>query len=215
MARLKEKYLNEALGKKYRQRPAIVNWWLRGGIAAAVAAAFVIIFAGVVNYFPVTAYAMSKIGFLGDLARAVTLDESMRVCLEKEYAQYVGNYYGTPKAPVEAWLTEGRDVVLEIEVQGGAQIKKLCPDCVSIFILPPSMEVLEKRLRGRGTEADKVVQSRLEAAKREIPCAREYDYIVYNDRLEDAVADVQAILRAEKRKYARNSDCIERVYPNA
>lgn len=89
-----------------------------------------------------------------------------------EYAQYVGNYYGTPKAPVEAWLTEGRDVVLEIEVQGGAQIKKLCPDCVSIFILPPSMEVLEKRLRGRGTEADKVVQSRLEAAKREIPCAR-------------------------------------------
>ena len=132
-----------------------------------------------------------------------------------EYAQYVGNYYGTPKAPVEAWLTEGRDVVLEIEVQGGAQIKKLCPDCVSIFILPPSMEVLEKRLRGRGTEADKVVQSRLEAAKREIPCAREYDYIVYNDRLEDAVADVQAILRAEKRRYARNSDCIERVYPNA
>ena len=132
-----------------------------------------------------------------------------------EYAQYVGNYYGTPKAPVDAWLTEGRDVVLEIEVQGGAQIKKLCPDCVSIFILPPSMEVLEKRLRGRGTEADKVVQSRLEAAKREIPCARECDYIVYNDRLEDAVADVQAILRAEKRRYARNSDCIERVYPNA
>ena len=87
---VEEKYLNEALGKKYRQRPAIVNWWLRGGIAAAVAAAFVIIFAGVVNYFPVTAYAMSKIGFLGDLARAVTLDESMRVCLEKEYAQYVG-----------------------------------------------------------------------------------------------------------------------------
>ena len=81
---VEEKYLNEALGKKYRQRPAIVNWGLRGGIAAAVAAAFVIIFAGVVNYFPVTAYAMSKIGFLGDLARAVTLDESMRVCLEKE-----------------------------------------------------------------------------------------------------------------------------------
>ena len=132
-----------------------------------------------------------------------------------EHAEYVGNCYGTPREPVEEWLAQGLDVVLEIDVQGGAQIKKLCPDCVSIFILPPSMEVLEKRLRGRGTEADKVVQSRLEAAKREIPCAREYDYIVYNDRLEDAVADVQAILRAEKRKYARNSDCIERVYPNA
>ena len=132
-----------------------------------------------------------------------------------EHTQYNGNYYGSPAGPIREELAKGRDVVLEIEVQGGAQIKKLCPDCVSIFILPPSMEVLEKRLRGRGTEADKVVQSRLEAAKREIPCAREYDYIVYNDRLEDAVADVQAILRAEKRKYARNSDCIERVYPNA
>lgn len=132
-----------------------------------------------------------------------------------EYAEYVGNLYGTPRGPVEQWLSEGHDVVLEIEVQGGAQIKKLAPDCVSVFITPPSMEVLEKRLRGRGTEADKVVQSRLEAAKREIPCAREYDYIVYNDRLEDAVADVQAILRAEKRRYARNRDCIERVYPNA
>ena len=83
-----------------------------------------------------------------------------------EYAQYVGNYYGTPKAPVEAWLTEGRDVVLEIEVQGGAQIKKLCPDCVSIFILPPSMEVLEKRLRGRGTENEVTIRMRLETAGR-------------------------------------------------
>ncbi len=132
-----------------------------------------------------------------------------------EHAQYVGNYYGTPKAPVEKWLDEGRDVVLEIEVQGGQQIKKLCPDCVSVFLLPPSMEVLEKRLRGRGTEEDAVVQKRLGAAREEIPHAQEYDYIVYNDRLEDAVADVQAILRAEKRKYSRNRDCIERVLENA
>ena len=77
-----------------------------------------------------------------------------------EHAEYVGNYYGTPKEPVEQWTSQGRDVVLEIEVQGGAQIKKLMPDCVSVFILPPSMAVLEKRLRGRGTEDEATVQKR-------------------------------------------------------
>lgn len=132
-----------------------------------------------------------------------------------EHAQYVGNYYGTPRGPVEAWREEGRDVVLEIEVQGGAQIKKICPDCVSVFLLPPSMQVLEKRLRGRGTEEDSVVQKRLAVAREEIPHASEYDYVVYNDRLEDAVLDIQAILRAEKRKYTRNSDCMERVFTDA
>ena len=69
-----------------------------------------------------------------------------------EYTEYCGNFYGTPKAPVEEWPQKGFDVVLEIEVDGGAQIKKLMPDCVSVFILPPSMKVLEKRLRNRGTE---------------------------------------------------------------
>lgn len=132
-----------------------------------------------------------------------------------EHAQYVGNYYGTPRAPVDRWLEEGRDVVLEIEVQGGAQIKRLRPDCVSVFILPPSMEVLEKRLRGRGTEEEDVVRQRLQKAREEIPHAAEYDYIVYNDRLEDAVADIQAVLRAEKRKYSRNLDCVERMDANA
>ncbi len=132
-----------------------------------------------------------------------------------EHAQYVGNYYGTPRGPVEEWRGQGHDVVLEIEVQGGRQVKKLAPDCVSVFILPPSMEVLEKRLRGRGTEPDEAVCRRLETARQEIPCAKGYDYIVYNDRLEDAVADLEAIIRAEKRKYTRNSDCIERVLEDA
>lgn len=142
-------------------------------------------------------------------------EEMIRTGQMLEHAQYVGNYYGTPRGPVEQWREQGRDVVLEIEVQGGQQVKRLCPDCVSVFLMPPSMEVLEKRLRGRGTEEDAVVQKRLAAAREEIPCAKGYDYIVYNDRLEDAVADVQAILRAEKRKYTRNSDCIERVLTNA
>lgn len=132
-----------------------------------------------------------------------------------EHAQYVGNYYGTPRGPVEDWRRQGRDVVLEIEVQGGQQVKQLAPDCVSVFILPPSMGVLEKRLRGRGTEPDETVRQRLDTARQEIPCARGYDYIVYNDRLEDAVDDLRAIIRAEKRKYSRNRDCIERVLEDA
>lgn len=132
-----------------------------------------------------------------------------------EHAEYVGNYYGTPRDPVEEWLAAGNDVVLEIEVQGGTQVKKLMPECVSIFILPPSMKVLEERLRGRGTEAEETVQKRLSTARREIPQAKEYDYIVFNDRLEDAVNDIQSILRAEKLKYSRNTDSTERVLNNA
>lgn len=132
-----------------------------------------------------------------------------------EYAQYVGSYYGTPREPVEQWMAQGKDVVLEIEVQGGAQIKKLMPGCVSIFILPPSMEVLEKRLRDRGTEEDATVRKRLEKAREEIPHAKDYDYVVFNDRLEDAVEDLRAILRAEKRKYHRNETAVERVLEHA
>ena len=132
-----------------------------------------------------------------------------------EHAEYVGNYYGTPRDPVEEWLSRGREVVREIEVQGGAQVKKLMPECVSVFILPPSMKVLGERLRGRGTEAEETVQKRLAAARQELPQAKEYDYLVFNDRLEDAVEDILAILRAEKLKYSRNTDSIERVLNDA
>lgn len=128
-----------------------------------------------------------------------------------EYAEYVGNYYGTPKLPVENWLSQGKDVVLEIEVQGGAQIKQLMPDCVSVFIVPPSMSILEKRLRDRGTENDETVRRRLETARQELTRAKDYDYIVINDRLEDAVDDLQAVLRGEKRRYSRNQEMIEAV----
>lgn len=132
-----------------------------------------------------------------------------------EHARYVDNYYGTPRGPVEEWTGKGLDVVLEIEVQGGAQVKRLMPECVSIFIMPPSLEVLAERLRGRGTEDEATVLKRLETARQEIPHAAEYDYIVTNDRLEDAVEDIRAILRAEKLKYSRNTDCIERMLENA
>ena len=132
-----------------------------------------------------------------------------------EHAEYVGNYYGTPRGPVEDWLSKGYDVFLEIEVQGGAQVKKLMPECVSIFVVPPSMKVLEERLRGRGTEEEATLQERLSTARQEIPHASDYDYIVINDRLEDAVTDILAILRSEKLKYSRNTDSAERVLNNA
>lgn len=132
-----------------------------------------------------------------------------------EHAGYVDHYYGTPKVPVDKWLSEGYDVVLEIEVQGGAQVKALRPDCVSVFIMPPSMQVLEERLRGRGTEDEATVQKRLGMAKEELPHAEKYDYIVWNDRVENAVEDILAILKAEKCNYIRNTDCVERVLNNA
>ena len=128
-----------------------------------------------------------------------------------EHAEYVGNCYGTPKAPVEEWLNQGLDVVLEIDVQGGSQIKNLAPDCVSVFITPPTMEVLEKRLRDRGTEDEETICKRLATARQELTFAEGYDYIVINDKLEDAVEDMQAILRSEKRKSARNPGFIQRV----
>ncbi len=126
-----------------------------------------------------------------------------------EYAEYVGNLYGTPKGPVDQWLDEGHDVVLEIEVQGGAQIKKIVPDCVSVFIVPPSLEVLEKRLRGRGTEEEGTIIKRLATARQELTQAGIYDYVVVNDRLEDAVNDMLAILRSEKLRYARDPGFVE------
>lgn len=132
-----------------------------------------------------------------------------------EWARYGGNYYGTPRFAVERGLAAGLDVVLEIEVKGGAQVKQLMPECVSIFILPPSMKVLEKRLRGRGTEEEETIQKRLAKAREEIPHAKDYDYIVYNDALEDAVSDLRAIIQAEKLRFCRNTNSIERVLEDA
>ncbi len=126
-----------------------------------------------------------------------------------EHAEFCDNFYGTPKAPVEELTKKGKDVVLEIEVKGGAQIKKLIPDCVSIFITPVSLEVLEKRLRNRGTETEDAVLKRLATAKVELKEAHNYDYIVINDKLEDAVEDVKSIIKAEKLRYLRNKENLD------
>ena len=120
-----------------------------------------------------------------------------------EYAEYNGNYYGTPKAPIEQWLSEGKNVLLEIEVQGAMQVMQNADDYVSIFIVAPSMETLEARLRGRGTETDDVIQGRLAAAKTELSVADRYQYMVINDEVEKAVERIEAILLAESLRYHR------------
>ena len=117
-----------------------------------------------------------------------------------EYTNYAGNYYGTPKAPVEKWLSEGKDVILKIEVDGCAQIKRKIPEAIGIFILPPSEEELERRLRSRATDTEEAVQKRLETALNELSCADSYDYRVVNDDLSKCVDDILEILKKNKKK---------------
>ena len=122
-----------------------------------------------------------------------------------EHASYVGNSYGTLEGPVQQALDEGRDVVLEIEVQGAQMVKRRRPDAVLVFVAPPSFAELERRLRGRGTESDEKIGRRLETARQELRQAAGFDYIVINDRVEQAGEELMAILfaercRSEKRK---------------
>lgn len=132
-----------------------------------------------------------------------------------EYTNYSGNYYGTPTAPVKKLLSEGKVVIFNIEVEGGESIKKIFPDACKIFIVPPSLEVLEHRLRSRGTDDEAAILKRLSAATDELSRACEYDYIVKNDVLEDAVDDVMAIIRAERLKIYNNKNIVSEVIKNA
>lgn len=120
-----------------------------------------------------------------------------------EYAEFVGNYYGTPVDEVEKQLEEGNEVVLEIEVQGALQVREKMTDAVFIFIAPPSMDALYSRLKKRGTEPEEVIQERIEKAKRELGLAYKYDYIVVNDEVNNAADRIMAIIRAEHAKTER------------
>ncbi len=113
-----------------------------------------------------------------------------------EFAQYGKNFYGTPKAPIDKWLDEGKTIILKIEVQGAKKIKELYPDAVGIFIMPPSMDELEKRLRFRGTESEDDIQRRLDIAKSEIEKSVDYDYLVVNDEIDLASDNVLNIVKA-------------------
>ena len=122
-----------------------------------------------------------------------------------EHAQFAGNCYGTPKEAVEKNLEKGIDVVLEIEVQGALQVKEKCPDALLVFVMPPSFEELRRRLTGRGTEDEETVRRRLSNAGREMEAAKQYDYIVVNQTVEDAADQLEQIVCAAKHtaKYLR------------
>lgn len=131
-----------------------------------------------------------------------------------EYAQYGVNFYGTPKEPVDNWLSEGKIVILKIDVQGCESIKNIYPDALTVFITPPSMTVLEKRLRRRGTETDEDVERRLKIAVDEINKIPLYEYVVINDELEKAVDDVYTIIKAEQMKVSRRNNILSEVKDN-
>ncbi|MEG1683057.1 MAG: guanylate kinase [Oscillospiraceae bacterium] len=126
-----------------------------------------------------------------------------------EYAEYVGNFYGTPKKYVDQAMAEGRDVILDIEIQGAMQVCGQRPDTVRIFIAPPSWEELEHRLSARGTDSPEKVQKRLLRAKVEFQTAHTYDYFVINDTVERAAAELNAILIAEHCRPAERMEMID------
>ncbi len=126
--------------------------------------------------------------------------ENVENDLMLEYAQYGANFYGTPVGPVKHLLAQGKTVILNIEVQGGKNVRRLIPDAVEIFVAPPSLKELERRLVNRGTETRDAIDRRLLIAQAELQCACDYDYIVVNDVLEDAVEDVLSIIRASALK---------------
>ena len=124
--------------------------------------------------------------------------EMVRADAFLEHAEYSGASYGTPAAPVDKSLEDGYTVILDIEVQGAAQVMEKRPDAVTVFLCPPSMEELENRLRGRGTDAEEKIRERLTAAHREYGQAHKYHYIIINDNADTAVRELDAIITAEK-----------------
>ena len=126
-----------------------------------------------------------------------------------EWAEYAGNYYGTPKKAVNDRLAEGKDVLLEIEVQGGMQVKKLFPEAVLLFVVPPSADELLNRLRTRGTENESQIGLRLEQTVREIEYIKDYDYIVLNDQLDKAVQTVLNIMESQRIRPVFQKESIE------
>ncbi|ACL69737.1 guanylate kinase [Halothermothrix orenii] len=123
-----------------------------------------------------------------------------------EWAEVHNNYYGTPKIFVDKCLAEGKDVILEIDIQGARQVKKLYPDAIFIFLVPPSLNELKRRLNHRGSEDEKNMKIRLNNAEDELKEVKNYDYKVVNDRLDDAVEKLKSIIIAEKCKI-REEDC--------
>ena len=128
-----------------------------------------------------------------------------------EYAQYCGNYYGTPRAYVEEQLSAGRNVILEIEMQGALKIKEKFPESLLLFVTPPSVAELERRLTGRGTEKPEVIARRLARAAEESEGVEAYDYIVVNDRLEECAEEIHMLVDAARRAPVRRKELIREI----
>ncbi|SFO00965.1 guanylate kinase [Formivibrio citricus] len=122
-----------------------------------------------------------------------------------EHAEVFGNYYGTSQPWIESMLSQGQDILLEIDWQGAQQVRRLLPEAIGIFILPPSIATLEERLRGRGKDSEEVILRRLSAAREEISHVDEFDYVIINDHFDEALRDLVAIVRAERLKLGRQS----------
>lgn len=128
-----------------------------------------------------------------------------------EYARYVGNYYGTPKEYVVQQLEQGKDVILEIEMQGALHVREILPEANLIFLTPPAVDVLENRLRGRGTETEEVIRNRMARAKEECSYMEQYDYIVVNDDLDECVENVHSLICSLHYKREQQEDFIRKI----
>lgn len=144
----------------------------------------------------------------------INIDQYRKMIANNEFletASVYRNFYGTPKEPVFKMLENGDDVMFEIDVFGTKQIKAKYPDCIAIFVMTPSFKVLEQRLRGRNTETEDSILTRLGNAKHELKEYKTYDYFVINDDIDDAIEDVISIIRAEKRRINRNEELINKM----
>ena len=141
-----------------------------------------------------------------EFERMIAADELL------EYAQYVGNYYGTSLKAIQEKLEAGIDVLLDIEVQGAAKVRARCPDAIFIFIMPPSFEELSRRLHRRNTDDEDVIQGRLEKAKTEFKEIPHYDYLVINDKVSDAVTEIEAILTAAECRVENRTNTLKGVF---
>ncbi len=149
----------------------------------------------------------------------VTREEFLKLLAEGDFLEhnsYCDQFYGTPKSAAEKIIAEGRNIILEIDVNGARQVREKCPDAVLVMLLPPSYAEQERRLRYRGTETEELIQKRLAQSKEEIACLPMYDYIVYNPTgaTDEAVESIRAIAVAERMTVRRNPDAAEKFFAN-
>ncbi|MGL4605464.1 MAG: guanylate kinase [Iodobacter sp.] len=134
-----------------------------------------------------------------------TFEQMILNCDFLEHAEVYGNYYGTSQTWINNAIDTGRDILLEIDWQGAQQVRRLFPEAVGLFVLPPSVDVLEQRLKNRGKDSDEVIEKRMAVARTEISHVEEFDYVIVNEHIDEAVRDIVSVVRAERLKLRRQS----------